>query len=294
MKPAVFDYYRPNSVADAVSALAESPSAKVLAGGQSLIPAMNFRLSTPSMLVDIGHLSELEAIDVTTDAVTVGAAVSQYDVESSASVAATVPALRAALRWIGHRQIRNRGTVCGSLAHADPAAELPALAINMGAEVTVRGTEGSRTVAATDFFLGPFWTDLQPGEIITQVRFPAPAAGVVTRVDEIARRAGDFAIVGVVGSAAAGDGTVSGAAFTGFGIGGTPVRLSATEAALEGCSTVDEPARRELYEAAYADAGDPLEDVHATVEYRREALAAMVVNMSASFVDGLSEEGGRS
>jgi len=294
MKPATFDYYRPKSVDDAVSTLMASPFAKVLAGGQSLVPSMNFRLSTPSLLVDIGHLSELRSVDVTPATVTIGAATRQYDVESSADVAAAAPGLRAALRWVGHRQIRNRGTVCGSLAHADPAAELPALAINSGATLTLRGPGGDRTVASADFFRGPFWTDLQPGEIITSVSFPAQASGVVTQVDEIARRSGDFALVGVVASIGSTNGTVSSAVLTGFGVGGTPVRLASAEGALQGRDTLDEKARMDLYEAAYTDAGDPFEDVHASTEYRREALASLVVRTATAIVDGSLEKGGRS
>jgi carbon-monoxide dehydrogenase medium subunit len=294
MKPATFDYYRPKSVDDAVSTLAESPFAKVLAGGQSLIPSMNFRLSTPSLLIDIGQLDELTSVDATADGVTIGAAATQYAVESSAEVAAVVPGLRAALRWIGHRQIRNRGTVCGSLAHADPAAELPALAVATGATLTVRGPGGNRSVGASDFFRGPFWTDLQSGEIIAQVHFPAQALGVVTRVNEIARRSGDFALVGVIASIGSSNGSVGSAVLSGFGVGGTPVRLTAAEGVLEGQATLDEGARMALYEAAYTDAGDPFEDVHASTEYRREALASLVVRTAGTIMDGSPEKGGRS
>ncbi len=293
MKPATLDYYRPKSVDDVVSILEESPLGKVLAGGQSLVPSMNFRLSTPSLLVDIGQLDELKSVEATVDGVTIGAAATQYEVESSAAVADVVPGLRAALRWIGHRQIRNRGTICGSLAHADPAAELPALAVATGATITLRGPSGNRMVGAADFFRGPFWTDLQPGEIITQVRFPAQASGVTTRVSEIARRSGDFALVGVVASIGSSNGSVGSAVLSGFGVGGTPVRLASAEAVLRGQEALGEAARVELYEAAYADAGDPFEDVHASPEYRREALASLVVRTAAAIVDGSPEKGGR-
>ena len=294
MKPATFDYYRVKSVNDAVSTLAEAPFAKVLAGGQSLVPSMNFRLSTPSLLVDIGHLEELKSIEATDDGVTIGAATTQYEVESSAATAAVVPGLRAALRWIGHRQIRNRGTVCGSLVHADPAAELPALAVAAGATMTVAGPSGSRTVGATEFFKGPFWTDLQSGEILTHVRFPAQDPGVTTRVNEIARRSGDFALVGVVASLGSSNGSVSSAVLSAFGVGGTPVRLPSAEGVLGERQTLDESARMALYEAAYTDAGEPFEDVHASTEYRREALASLVVRTAVAIVDGSPEKGGRS
>jgi carbon-monoxide dehydrogenase medium subunit len=294
MKPATFDYYRPKSVDDAVSTLAESAFAKILAGGQSLVPSMNFRLSTPSLLIDIGQLDELKSVEASSDAVTIGAAATQHEVESSAAVAAVVPGLRAALRWIGHRPIRNRGTICGSLAHADPAAELPALAVATGATLTLRGPAGSRTVGASDFFRGPFWTDLQSGEIITHVRFPAQAPGITTRVNEIARRSGDFALVGVIASIGSSNGSVGSAVLSGFGVGGTPVRLTSAEGVLRGQEALDEAARMELYEAAYTDAGDPFEDVHASTEYRREALASLVVRTATAIMDGSPEKGDRS
>lgn len=293
MKPATFDYYRPTSVAGAVEALAESPFAKVLAGGQSLIPSMNFRLSTPSMLVDIGRLSELNGIEVTAESVTIGAAVTQYEVESSAEVAAVAPALGEALRWIGHRQIRNRGTVCGSLAHADPAAELPALAVATDAVFTVVGSGGTRTVGARQFLRGPFWTDLAPGEMITKVRFPAAGANTKTRVEEIARRSGDFALVGVVVRIDRSDGQVEQATLTGFGVGGTPDRLTAAEDVVQRVGPLDERKRMDLYDAVYADAEGAVDDIHASGEYRREALASLVIRTVAELTGAGSEEGGR-
>jgi carbon-monoxide dehydrogenase medium subunit len=277
MKPAPFVYYRPSSVSDAVQTLADQPFAKVLAGGQSLIPAMNFRLATPSMLVDISRLNDLVGLEVDEHGVTIGAAVTQRHVERSSRVAAVVPALAETLRWVGHVQTRNRGTVCGSLAHADPSGELSALAINSDADVTVESPRGIREATASDFIRGPFWTDLQPDEVITGIRFPAPPPGTTTRVDEIAHRSGDFATVGLVASITREGPTVTGARFTGFAVAGTPIRLPSIETFLPGIEQVDEAVGRALGEAAVANLEDPLEDIHATVEYRREALAALVV-----------------
>lgn len=291
MKPATFDYYRPTSVADAVAALAESPFAKVLAGGQSLIPSMNFRLSTPSMLIDIGRLSELKEIHLTAESVTVGAAVTQHEVETSTEVASAAPGLPEALRWIGHRQIRNRGTVCGSLAHADPAAELPALAVATEAIVIVQGTGGVRSVGARQFFRGPFWTDLQPGEMITGVEFPVEGTDTRTVVSEIARRSGDFALVGIVARMKSSPGSVDQVGLTGFGVAGTPAQLPTAEGVVRRDGPFDQRKRMELYDAAYADAVDAVDDVHASGEYRREALASLVVRTVAAMTRGT--KGGR-
>ena len=273
MKPAAFDYYRPATIEDAVDALASSDSGKVLAGGQSLIPAMNFRLSSLSLLVDIRGVEGLGDIEAGDGSVTIGAAVTQSRVEQSGEAAAVVPPLRAALRQVGHLQIRNRGTVCGSLAHADPAAELPALALALGAELAVHDGSGSRTVAASEFFLGPFWVDLEQSHIVTGVTFPAPPDGTVTSVAEISRRAGDFAIVGLTSVIGAEDGSVGSATLVSFGVGGRPQRLAAAEAAATG---YDGGPADAIFDAAYDDASDALDDAHATAEYRQEALASLV------------------
>lgn len=280
MKPAPFEYCRPSSVAQAVEALASSESARVLAGGQSLIPAMNFRLTDVSLLVDIGHVEGLDAVSVEAGGVTVGAAATQSRVLSDDHAAGVVPGLRAALRHVGHLQIRNRGTVCGSLAHADPAAELPALAVATDAVIGVAGPDGRHEVGASEFFLGPFWTALDEGELVTEARFPAPPAGSVTVVDEISRRAGDFAVAGLVALIEADDGAVRSARLVGFGVGGSPTRLESAEAAISGWAAGD--ATDAIVDAAAADTVDAFDDIHATSWYRREAVAALVVRAARS------------
>ena len=275
MKPAPFDYYRPSSIGEAVEALASSDTAKVLAGGQSLIPTMNFRLSLPDLLVDICGVKGLDSLEADSEGVTIGAAVTQSRVMASAEAAISVPGLREALGLVGHLQIRNRGTVCGSLAHADPAAELPALAVATGAELRIQGPAGERTVPAGDFFLGPFWTDLGHAEIITGVRFPARPAGSRTVVDEIARRSGDFAIAGMAAVfAIEGDG-VAEASLVSFGVSGKPERMVNAEEAIRGFREGGDGSV--LYEAAYEDASGAVEDVQADAEYRREALGSLLV-----------------
>jgi len=273
MKPAPFEYCRPSTVPDAVGALAATESGRVLAGGQSLIPAMNFRLTDVSVLVDIGHIEGLDAVTCGPGGVTVGAAATQTSVLNDDDAAAAVPGLRAALRHVGHLQIRNRGTVCGSLAHADPAAELPALAVATDAVIGVTGPAGERQIHAGDFFAGPFWTALEDAEMITDVRFPVPPAGSVTTVDEISRRAGDFAVTGLVAVLETGDGAVRSARLVGFGLGGVPARLPTAEAAISGWA-LDHPTDA-LTEAVVADAADTFDDIHATAWYRREAVAAL-------------------
>ena len=275
MKPAPFDYCRPATVAEAVEALSSVETSRVLAGGQSLIPAMNFRLTDVSLLVDIGRVVDLQGVDTDETGVTVGAAATQSRVLDDDDAARAVPGLRAALRHVGHLQIRNHGTVCGSIAHADPAAELPALAVATGAVIGIAGPDGHRRVAASDFFLGPFWTALEDAEIVTEVRFPSTPASSVTVVDEIARRAGDFAVAGLVALIDVDGGAVRSARLVGFGIGGVPTRLASAEAAIAGWAS-DHPDGG-LMEAAVQDTTDAFDDIHATAWYRREAVAALLV-----------------
>ncbi|MXZ52273.1 MAG: xanthine dehydrogenase family protein subunit M [Acidimicrobiaceae bacterium] len=275
MKPAPFDYCRPATVAEAVEALNGAESGRVLAGGQSLIPAMNFRLTDVSLLVDIGQVADLPGVDTEVTGVTVGAAATQSRVLNDDAAARVVPGLRAALRHVGHLQIRNRGTVCGSIAHADPAAELPALAVATGAVIGITGPDGHRAMAASDFFLGPFWTALEDADVVTAVRFPAAPAGSVTSVDEISRRAGDFAVAGLVAVIDVDGGAVRSARLVGFGVGGAPTRLAFAEAAIEGWAA-DHPDRG-LMEAAVEDTADAFDDIHATAWYRREAVATLLV-----------------
>ena len=275
MKPAPFEYCQPRTVPEAVAALAAAESGRVLAGGQSLIPAMNFRLTDVSVLVDIGRVESLDAVSCDAGGVTVGAAATQTRVLDDEVAASTVPGLRAALRHVGHLQIRNRGTVCGSLAHADPAAELPALAVAADAVIGAAGPDGERRISAGDFFLGPFWTALADTEMITEVRFAAPPTGTVTIVDEICRRAGDFAVAGLVAVVETGGGAVRSARLVGFGLGGVPTRLPTAEAALVGWA--EDHSVDTLTGAVMADTADAFDDIHATAWYRREAVAALTV-----------------
>jgi len=287
VKTAPFGYVRAGSVAEALGALGDDEDARVLAGGQSLVPVMALRLSTPSVLVDITRCAELRCHEVSTDdggerVLTVGAAVPGRVLERDPQVRAAHPLLVQALELVAHPEIRARGTVCGSLAHADPAAEMPALLLATDGEVLVHGPAGPRAVPSGDFATGPFSTALAPGELVVGARFPVPGPRAGWSVQEVSRRRGDFALVGVVCLLDAGaDGRCARARVTLFGVAGTAVRATGAEQLLTG-STLDDAA----LDAAAAVAFDGVQvigdDVHASAGYRttvgrrlvRRALAA--------------------
>ena len=261
-------YHRPETVEEALALLGEhGAEAKVLAGGQSLVPLLALRLSRPAHLVDIGRIAALRRMDAGGDGLVVGAGVRHGDVERSPAVAGVAPLVAAAVPLIGHRAIRNRGTVCGSLAHADPAAELPAVCVAAGAELELRSQAGERQVAAADFFLGYLTSALAETELLTAVRFPPWPAATGWSVQEVSRRHGDYALVGlaaVLGTG--GDGRVARAALAFFGAGSTPVRVAEAERLLVG----QEPAAALFAEAGrvVADVIDPPGDNHASAAYR--------------------------
>ncbi|WP_377267994.1 FAD binding domain-containing protein [Peterkaempfera sp. SMS 1(5)a] len=277
MKPPPFDYTAPGRVADVLALLAdEEREAKVIAGGQSLIPMLNMRLARPEVLVDITRIPELSRSHVDADgALHLGAAVRQAAAAADPVVRKGWPLLAAAIRHIGHPQIRNRGTVCGSLAHHDPAAELPSAALALDARFEIAGPGGTRTVAAEDFFVSTFQTALEADELLTEVVFP-PQAGPGWAFEELTRRHGDFATVGVavlLGRSAA-DGTVERARVVFCGAGPVPVRCTAAEDALTGTDG-GEQAQAAAAEAVLAGLNPP-SDVHAGARYRREAAAVLL------------------
>jgi carbon-monoxide dehydrogenase medium subunit len=274
VKPSKFQYHAPTTVGDVVGLLSEhADEAKVLAGGQSLVPLMSLRLATFGHLVDLNRVASLDAIERSNGHVRIGAIVRQATAEHDATIASDVPLVAKALPHIGHFQIRNRGTVGGSIAHADPASELPATALALDATIEAAGPSGTREIAAREFFEGTWQTALADDEILTAVRFPVWGAGSGFGVAEVARRHGDFAICGAVaGMQLDGDRVVK-ASIAMFGVGPTPVRATSAEQALVAAGTGADLA------AIGREAAAPLTptgDLHASGDYRKQVAAVVV------------------
>ncbi|GAA3024772.1 xanthine dehydrogenase family protein subunit M [Streptosporangium longisporum] len=268
MKPAPFEYHAPRSLAEALQTLDDAGTGgKVLAGGQSLIPLLNMRLAAPAHLVDINRLDALAAVDVEAGGVRVGALARHAQVERSAPVAAAQPLLRRALRLVAHPVIRNRGTVVGSLAHADPAAELPAVLRLLGGSVRLARTGAVRDVPAAAFFTGPLESAIEPGELAVSAFFPAPPPRSGTAFHELARRHGDYALAGIAALVVLDDeGRIASATVAGVSLGPVPVLLDVTEAL--GGKPADS-ADWASAARAVRDGIDPEADIHATADYRR-------------------------
>jgi carbon-monoxide dehydrogenase medium subunit len=286
VKPSAFDYHAPSSAEEAVALLAElGEGAKVLAGGQSLVPMLSLRLAAFDHLVDVGRIGELAGVHVAADGVTVGAGTTQATIEASADVAAAVPLLARATPLIGHFQIRNRGTLGGSLAHADPAAEYPAVALAMDAEMEVVSPRGPRRLAAADFFTGFWSTALEPDELLVRVRWPVWAGRCGFAVREFARRHGDFAVAGAAVAVELGaDDRVERCSISLIGMGSTPVRASGAEAAVVGESAPLDA--DEVGAMAVADLDGIPSDLHGSAAYRVRVGAAMVAR---SWEDAMTE-----
>ena len=270
MKPAKFDYFDPINVAHAIEILSVYQNdGKVLAGGQSLMPLLNMRLARPRGIVDINQIKALNYIRATESGVAIGANARQRALQRDGLIGERLPFLREAASFIAHPQIRSRGTICGSFAHADPAAELPALAVALDAELVAEGPGGTRTIPSESFFVSYFTTRLDFNEILTEVRFPAPPKDMVWSILEVSRRHGDFALVGIVAGLAVDQErqTMSKARLVYFGVGPTPVRVKVAEEALMG-----QLPGQVVFESAAQMAAkeiDPSNDIHATAEYRR-------------------------
>lgn len=275
MKLPPFEYVVPTSVDEALALLAEhGDEANVLAGGQSLIPLLALRLARPAVLIDINRIAGLDELSASNGHVRVGALTREYVAEESPVVADNVPLLAAALPFIGHEAIRSRGTIGGSLAHADPAGELPAVARALDAAFVVRSSSGERVVAAADWFEGYLSTARQADELLTEVRFPKATAGTGVSFDEVARRHGDFAIVALATSLTIDGGAISDARLAFAGASDVPVRASKAEQVLAG----QKPSTELFAEAAQQAAADldPPADLHGTAEYRKKVAAALV------------------
>lgn len=274
MKPAPFDYVVADSVAAAVAALAEANGdAKIIAGGQSLVPMLNFRLLRPSTLVDINRVPGLEFIEENTDAIRVGALTRHHQLETSPVIAQHLPMLAEAMTHVAHLAIRNRGTIGGSLSHADPAAELPMMARLLDAELAITSTSGRRRVAARDFFIGALATDLAAGDLVTEVVFPKLPPGTGWGFEEVARRDGDFALAAVAATLTVADGVIQQARIALTGVGPTPSRADEAEALLAG--KVLEPAVLDEAADAVRAAVEPETDLHASADYRRHLVGVL-------------------
>ena len=280
MKPSAFAYAAPGSLEEALDVLAaEGGDAKVLAGGQSLLPILNMRLAAPAVVVDINRLTDLAYVRTEPDAVVVGALARHADVEHDADAQDALPLLRQALRLVAHPVIRNRGTTVGSLAHADPSGEMTAVLALTGGSVTAASRDGEREVAAADFFAGPLESSLRAGELAVAARFPLFPEGTRTAFVEVARRHGDYAMCGVGVAVAVQDGTVSSATAAFISMAPTPLVVDLTDA-IGGRSAAagDWAAAGDLVR----DMVDPEADIHATVDYRRHLAGVLTVRALAA------------
>lgn len=275
MKPPLFEYSAPRTIEEAVAILGANPGAMVLAGGQSLVPAMNFRLATPDRLVDIQHISGLSGISVEKGEIVVKAMTRHRELELSDKAFAANPIIREAMAHVAHIPIRNRGTVVGSLCHADAAAEMPLVLLLTGGNVVAEGNEGRRTIPAGAFFKFHMTTERRHDEIVVEARFPALPKGAGAAFDEFTRRHGDYAIaaVGAIVSLD-GNGTATEVRLAACGVSSRPIRLNVAETALNGTklSATDLAAAGEAAKATVTAA----DDMHATTAYRRRVLATLV------------------
>lgn len=275
MKLPAFDYAAPDTLAEAVSLLAEhAGNARPLAGGQSFIPMLAFRLAGPSLLVDLRNLPGLDGISISEQGVSLGAKVRWCDIEADTRLRTAHPLLAAAVAHIGHYQIRNRGTVGGSLAHADPAAELPGIVVTCDAEIVAVSASGSRTLQGKDFFLGPLMTALAPDELIVELQLPPWPPQRCWGFQEFARQRGGFAMAGVALFYDVKDGLAQNTHIGVIGASSRLQRITAAEAAVNG-RVVDETTIEAAAQAAAA-AVDPVDDVDASAAYRRALVATLV------------------
>jgi aerobic carbon-monoxide dehydrogenase medium subunit len=287
MKPAPFDYHRPGSLAEAFDLLARyGDDGRVLAGGQSLVPALNMRLATPRAVIDINRLPGLDAIRVAPEGLVIGALARHEALERSPLVREHAPLLALAMPHVGHAAIRTRGTLGGSLALADPAAELPACVVALEATIRAEGRRGRREIAAADFFRGIYTTALEPGELVTEVVVPRVATGWRSGFQEVARRHGDFALAGLAARARVEGEAIGEARLVFFGVGLAPVRARAAEVALTGRRA--DAGALEAARRALAAELDPPDDVHGSSALRRHLAGVLLARVVTSITEARS------
>ncbi|HEX3340093.1 MAG TPA: xanthine dehydrogenase family protein subunit M [Pseudolabrys sp.] len=268
MKPAAFDYVIADSIDMAVASLADGGGdAKIIAGGQSLVPMLNFRLLRPSVLIDINRIGDLAFIEEAGKKIRVGALTRHYQLETSPVIARHLPVLASAMTHVAHLAIRNRGTIGGSLSHADPAAELPMMALLLDAELHIASASGKRTIAARDFFVGALTVDLARDDIVTEIVVPKLPPKTGWGFEEVARRSGDFALAAAAATLTLSAGFISQARIALTGVGDTPVRAAEAEALLVGQAL--EPGLMDRIIGAVRAAIEPDTDLHASSDYRR-------------------------
>jgi carbon-monoxide dehydrogenase medium subunit len=280
VKPAGFDYYAPRSLEDALRILGDAGrDGRVLAGGQSLMPMLNYRILNPAVLVDINRIETLNRLQVGADSLTVGALVRHADLLRNAGVRKGWPLLAEATTQVAHPAIRNRGTVCGSVSHNDPAAEHPSVLVTLDGTVVIAGPAGHRELPAEQFFVGMLSTALEPGEMVVELRYPRPPAGTAAAFVEYARRLGDFAIAGAAAMLTMRDGICEKARLTIVGMSEGPFRARAAEEVLTGRRIGPKESKDAFAEVAakVTAAVDPTDDVHASSSYRRHLAGVMVV-----------------
>jgi CO/xanthine dehydrogenase FAD-binding subunit len=274
MKPASFDYIVAESIDMAVASLAEAgPDAKIIAGGQSLVPMLNFRLLRPSLLVDINRIPGLASIEETETGIRVGALTRHHQLEMSPIIGRHLPVLSCAMTHVAHLAIRNRGTIGGSLSHADPAAELPMMALLLDAALHIASASGKRTVAARDFFLDALTVDLAAGDMVTEIALPKLPPRTGWGFEEVARRHGDFALAAVATTLTVSDGAIAQTRIALTGVGPTALRAPAAEALLVGHALEPKLTSRAVEAVRAAIAPDT--DLHASADYRRHLAGAL-------------------
>jgi carbon-monoxide dehydrogenase medium subunit len=280
MKPAAFDYVIADSIDMAVASLADGGGdAKIIAGGQSLVPMLNFRLLRPSVLIDINRIGDLAFIEEAGKKIRVGALTRHYQLETSPVIARHLPVLASAMTHVAHLAIRNRGTIGGSLSHADPAAELPMMALLLDAELHIASASGKRTIAARDFFVGALTVDLARDDIVTEIVLPKLPRKTGWGFEEVARRSGDFALAAAAATLTLSAGVISQARIALTGVGATPVRAAEAEALLVGQAL--EPGLIDRIIDAVRAAIEPDTDLHASSDYRRH-LAGVLAGRAVS------------
>jgi carbon-monoxide dehydrogenase medium subunit len=276
VKPAPFAYKKVRALDEAIALMGENPDARLLAGGQSLMATLNMRLSAPNLLIDINGIDGLDGIARKDDTIEIGALTRHAQAERSDTIAHYAPLIARAMPFIGHAAIRNRGTLGGSIAFADPAAELPACLLALDGEVTAQGPKGKRAIKACDYFQGLYETALGPQEILTAIRLPAADGNTRTGFAELARRHGDYAIVGLAASARADGKGLKDVRLAYFGVGNTPLRATKSEAALAGGDVDAAVAALDL---------DPHDDIQASAAVKKHLAGVLLRRVAAQLME---------